>query len=560
MQPRTPSSPTRRFPIGFLIAGILAASLAGCSLLKGKKDGEEKSLASLMEPPTPPELIGQAAAPRGLAPIRISGVGLVNSLAGTGGPADPSPYRDQLVDEMRRNDIKDAFAILEQDDNALVRVMGTIPAGAKRGDPIDLVIESPLDANAETLHGGWLLETRLRQQKILGGRVRQGGLMAMGMGAVLPRSAFESGDDPRLATQGFVLGGGTVQESRQMGFVIRPEYQHVKVAAQIAAAINRRFFFFDGTTRRGVAKAVEDDYVEVEVHPRYEDSLGRYVSVLRSIVIDTSVSEQQTRLRTLASELADPATAAEAALQLEAIGESAIPTLIAGAKNANPELVFYAAESLAYLDRHESIEPLVRVIQTDPAFRYPAFKALEGAEHPGVVDSLKQLFDQESIETRYGAFNVMRQRRESGGMMSSKKIGKTCMFYRVASAAAPAIAISTRETPEVVVFGDCGSLRIDGAILGPLGLIVKPNPANPQQLRVSRFQVGEPDRRQIADATVAGLLEGIAAVGGDYADMVSVLRTAKSDGAIAEQLAIDPLPKPLRTYYRNEGSEESEGE
>ncbi|MCC9601575.1 flagellar basal body P-ring protein FlgI [Stieleria sp. JC731] len=556
MQPRR-TNLSRRSLLASIAGGSIAVALSsGCSLFKGKKEGEDKSLAALMDVPTPPEFIRQAAAPRGLAPIRVSGVGLVNSLVGTGGPADPSPYRDQLVDEMRRNDIKDAFSILEQDTNALVRVMGTIPAGAKRGDPIDLVVESPLDANAETLHGGWLLETRLRQQKVLSGRVRQGDLMAMGTGQLMPRSAFEAGDDPRLATQGYILGGGTIQESRNLGFVIRPEYQHVKVAAMLAQAINRRFFFFDGTTRRGVAKAIEDDYVQVEVHPRYENALGRFVSVIRAIVIDPSASEQQDRLRGLATKLQDPATAADAALQLEAIGESAIPTLIAGTKSSNPELSFYAAEALAYLDRHEAIDPLVRSIRDDAAFRYPAFLALEGTEHPGVVDSLKSLFDEDSIETRYGAFTVLRRRRESGGVMASKRMGKACMLYEVSSLGAPAIAVSTRDTAEIVVFGKCSPLQIGGAIMGPLGLIVKPDPADPSQIRVSRFQVGKPDRRHVAKATVPGLLEGITAVGGDYADVVSVLRSAKSQGAIADQLAIDPLPKALRTYYRDEESEE----
>ncbi|OYP34479.1 hypothetical protein CGZ80_15345 [Rhodopirellula sp. MGV] len=555
MQPRTHHLFSSRRFASIFACSVALAVIGGCSLFKGKNEGEEKKLTNLLDVPTPPEFIREAAAPRGLSPIRVSGVGLVNSLAGTGGPADPSPYRDQLVDEMRRNNIKDAFKILEQTDNALVRVMGTIPPGAKRGDPIDLVVESPLDANADTLHGGWLLETRLRQQKILGGRVRQGDLMGMGTGAVLPRSAYESGDDPRLATQGFILGGGTVQESRQMGFVIRPEYQHVKVATKIAAAINRRFFFFDGTTRRGVAKPVEDDYIEVEVHPRYEDSLGRYVSVLRALVIDTSASAQQERLRRLASELNNPAKAADAALQLEAIGESAIPTLIAGTKSTNPELSFYAAEALAYLDRYEALEPLVAVIESDAAFRHPAFQALEGLEHPGVVDALKPLFEQESIESRYGAFTVLRKRRESGGIMSAKPIGKRCMLYQVASTAGPAIAVSTRDTPEIVVFGNSGPVTIDGAIMGPLGLIIKQNPANPAQLRVSRFQVGKQDRRQLCDATVPGLLEGIAAVGGDYADIVTVLRIAKTDGAITDQLAIDPLPKSLRTYYRSDESD-----
>ena len=179
-----------------------------------------------------------------------------------------------------------------------------------------------------------------------------------------------------------------------MGLVLRPEYRHVKVSSDLAAAINRRFFFFDGTTRRGVAKAVEDDYVELELHPRYEGALGRYIAVVKAIGIKEREANSQARLKKLATMLADPTTAADAALQLEALGESAIPTLTAATRSENPELRFYAAEALGYLDREEAIVPLEDAIANESAFRYPALASLRGLEHPTVVEALVRLFDQ----------------------------------------------------------------------------------------------------------------------------------------------------------------------
>lgn len=552
------SQPSIRFRVGELLvrislAFVFGGLLSGCTSLTGR-GSDDSSVSKLLEAPEPPELIREAAAARGMNPIEISGVGLANSLPGTGGPTDPSPYRDQLIEEMQRNDVKSPNEILEQDSNAIVRVFATVPAGAKRGDTIDLRIDSPAGSNTSNLHGGWLLDTRMRMEQVIQGRVRKGDVLAMGMGPILTRATFQGSADERMKTQGLVLAGGTVQKTRNMGLVLRPEYQHVKVSSDIAAAINRRFFFFDGTTRRGVAKPVEDDYIELELHPRYEGSLGRYVAVVRAIGINERKANSQTRLQELADLLSDPATSADAALQLEALGESAIPTLTAGLRNDNPELRFYAAEALAYLDRAEAIEPLEDAIANESAFRYPALNALRGLAHPEVIDALTRLFNRPSIETRYGSFVALRKRDDSAMALAAEQLGQTLRYYQIESVAPSAIVVSTRDEPEIVVFGRPSPIQISGAILGPNALIVKPDPTDQGRIRVSRFQVGKEDRRAVMPATIRGLIDGILAVGGDYADIVEVLREAKSKQHIDDQLAIDPLPKALRTYYRDEES------
>lgn len=537
----------------FLAMSAMSATvfLGGCSLIK-RSDGEESGVAKLLNAPEPPELIREAAAPRGLNPVRVSGVGLVNSLPKTGGPADPSPFRDMLLDEMHRNDVKNPNQILEDDTNAIVRVYATIPPAAKRGDRIDVTIDSPPGSNASDLHGGWLLDTRLRLEQVIQGQLHKGDLQALATGSVLTRAATKTTSDERLKTQGMILGGATVQKSRTLGLVIRPEYQHVKVATEIAEAINRRFFFFDGTTRRGVAKAVEDDYIEIELHPRYEGSLARYVTVLRAIAIDGKTANSQARLSKLAQLLTDPATAADAAVQLEGLGESAIPTLIAGTKAENPELRFYAAEALAYLDRSEAIEPLEQAIASESAFRHPGLVALEGLDHPSVGEALVRLADQSSVETRYGAYVALRKRNDASMLVTRQLIGKTLEYSQLDSRAEAAIVLSLREQPELVVFGQPAPIRVPGAILGPAGLVIKAEPSDPTKLRISRFMVGKTDRRAVEPASIRGLVNGIVAVGGDYGDVVAVLRIAKTKGCLTDQLAIDPLPKALRTYYRDE--------
>ena len=103
----------------------------------------------------------------------------VNGLPSTGGPANPSQFRDELLEEMKRRDIKDPNHFLELDNTALVRIQATIPPGARRNDPVDLVVRAPNESVVSDLNDGWLLDTRLRQQRYLQNKIRKSEVMAL---------------------------------------------------------------------------------------------------------------------------------------------------------------------------------------------------------------------------------------------------------------------------------------------------------------------------------------------------------------------------------------------
>lgn len=541
-----------------MVAGCLMATAAGCtSLWRGNSDetDQEAGLRELMKAPRPPKLVREATVSHGMRPIEVEGVGAVNGLPGTGGPANPSVFRDQLVEEMKRHDVADPHHYLERNDTALVRVRATVPPGARRGDPIDVRVLAPKESQVIDLHGGRLLDTRLRQQQVLQNTIRQSDVMAIAIGPVLTRADFYPGSEA-LRIEGNILGGGRVQVTRKLGLVLRPKFQHVKMAAAISAAINRRFFFFDGTTRRGISTPMEDDFIELDVHPRYRDNLGRMMDVVQAVGVKPEASETQARLAELADRLNQPEKARDAALQLEALGESAVPTLLEGAKSDNPELRFYAAEALAYLDRSESIEPLEVSAREFAAFRPPALLALQGLDHQRAIDALQRLIDEPSLETRYGSFCAIRRRVDGKRMLSGRPVG-SFWLYRVPSTAPPAIVVSLRESPEIVLMGETTSVTIPQFMRGPGGILIKRDPNQPDQLRISRFQPGKDDRRTAVSNSVESLIGGIVTVGGGYGDVIAVLRTAKDEGYLTDQLAIDPLPKASRTYHRDEHADEA---
>lgn len=566
--PRHHDSAMSRSHVRIFCTAILAVWSvvpAGCASWLGRSSKDEtEAFEKLLRVPAIPNLIRETAIPNGMQAISVDGVAVVNQLPGTGGPALPSGFRDRLLEEMKVNGVSNPNEYLERDDNALVQVRGSIRAGARRGDPIDLEILTPPKTEATDLHGGWLLDTRLRHQQMLQNAVRSSDVMAIGTGPVLTRSDHDGTSDPTLPVNGRILSGGVVQIDRKLGLVIRPQYQHVEVSKAIAAAINRRFYFFDGSTRRGIAKPTEDDFIELDVHPRYREHEERMMAVVRSITVAAESSSTQGRLVELASELRNPATAAGAAMQLEAIGESAVPTLIEATTLDNPELRFYAAEALAYLDRVESIQPLINAIRDEPAFRAPALNALRGIEQTSTVAALKELFDEASLETRYGALAVLRDRKDGREALNGQNLHGHFRLYQIESTGSPAIIVSLKIKPEIVLMGKVSPLPPTMSMVGPGGIVIRPlelaagksSGTGRAKLRISRFRPGTPDAFAEVDATVAGLLLGITEVGGVYGDAVATLRMAKSQGILTDQLAFDPLPKLLRTYYRDEAKDE----
>ena len=538
--------------------GLLAllAMQAGCNLLPGKGEDESNAkLQELMQTPELPELIRDATVVQGLQPIQVVGVGVVNSLPGTGGPANPSHHRDELIEDMKRRDIQDPNNFLERDDTALVRIQATIPPGARRNDAVDLVIRAPNESVVSDLNDGWLLGTRMRQQRFLQNKIRKSEVMVIGTGPVLTRGSHTPGEDATLHVEGRVLSGGRIQITRKLGLVLRPEYQHAKTSTALASAINRRFFFFDGTTRRGIAKAKEDDFLEMEPHPRYRRNIPRMMAVIQAISVAPESSATQTRLSELSQRLSNPPTAADAALQLEAMGESAVPILLDAISSPNPELRFYAAEALAYLDRNEAIEPLEAAARNVAAFRHPSLLALQGIDHQLAIEALQRLMDEPSLETRYGSFCSIRRRGVEGKSILGGRALESFYLYQVPSTAKPAVVVSLRESPEVVLFGDSGELNIPQFLMGPNGVIIKPDPAKPGHLKISRFQVNAEDKRTTVTTSLPSVIRGIVSVGGGYGDVISILRLAKDKGYLTDQLAIDPLPAAIRVYYRDEEAE-----
>ena len=544
-------------------AAVAVIGTAGCGSLLRRADAGNESLQSLLAAPKPPETIGQGTRPIGLQPLMVVGVGAVNNLPATGGPPDPSSVRDQLIEEMKRHDVPNCEKFLELDSTALVSVEAAIPPGARRGDTIDIRVVCPDDARATDLAGGWLLDSRLHQElRVRGGSMsgpslRKGDCLTIATGPVTTLHAFENSSDPVDRTRGRVIGGGQVQQDRELGLAIRKPFVHAKTCSAMADAISDRFFYFDGSSRKGIATATTESRIDLDIPPRYRHSVERLIAVIEQIPTSPRVRQSQDRLRQLAAEMEAPSKAMGAALRLEALGEMAIPVLLENLKSENPEIRFYAAESLAYLDRFESVEPLVQSIIDQPAMRAPAFHAMRDLDDPRVDDVIAKLLGSDSIETRYAAFVTMRRRGNLPGVVKTTRLGSYTL-HQVrgghqtsdggSSDRKEAVIASMHDDRELVIFGEGIPLHIETFLRDRRGIVIKP--VGDDKVSIERFAIGNPDRRVQVTATVAGLIGGLAKVGLSYGEIMTILQTAKVDSHYDCGFAIDPLPKSNRTYYR----------
>ncbi len=495
-----------------------------------------------------PRLVRDLAVPYNMLPVRIEAIGLVTGLRGTGSDPAPSPQRAVLLGEMQTRGVEAPNRILQLPSTSLVLVRGILRPGIQKGDRFDIEVRVPAACETTSLRGGRLLECRMRELAVLGGRVHEGHVLGLAKGPILVDPAAESGKDRVMAARGRVLGGGVAMKSRPLGLRLRSEHQSVFNSSRIATAINRRFHTFDRGVKVGVAEAQTDQFVRLHVHPRYKDSIDRYVRVLRAVIIRESARERADRVARLKGQLLDPATAAEAALQLEAIGVEGVKALMAGIESPDPEVRFHAAESLAYFDRREAARPLAEAARNQPAFRVFALSALSVIEDFAAYDALREMLSLPSAETRYGAFRALWVMNRNDALVRGEQLGD--FSYHVLDVGGPPMIHVTRNRrPELVVFGPDQQLVTPFAFNAGNRIMVTSLPSG--EVSVAKFAVGESDQQRIVSTRIDEVIRAIAELGGTYPDVVQALQEAKESRALHGRFEIDALPEAGRRYERS---------
>ena len=532
----------------------IAALACGCSQPAMRSQSPEEFEQVLADV----RLVGDVSIPFGMHPLVVESVGLVTNLASTGRDLPPGGVRAILIGEMQRRGVEHPNQVLENPTTSAVMVRANLKPGLEKGDHFDVDITLPQGSETTSLRGGNLLEARLREMAFdKTQQLHQGHVFALAKGSLMSDPlADEKNPSEKLSAR--IIEGGVALQNRPLGLMIKSDERSVRTAAEMGGAINQRFNVRRHGMKTGVAVPKTDRYIELTIHPRYKDNVPRYFQVIRSLALTESTSQRQVRMQLLERQLLDSVTAATAAVRLEAIGKDAIEILKKGLASPDPEVRFYVAEALAYLDDPSAAPVLAAAARDDSALRARSLAALSAMDDPTAYGELVTLMDCASAETRYGAFRALWAMNPRDKAIRGETVAGQFSVHQVRSKGPAMIHVTRAYRPEVVFFGTDHALRTPLLINTESGITVRDVEGG--RLSVSRFAPGEPDQKREIGATALELVQALAAVGGSYPDVVQALIQAKKSGAIACRVEVDAVPKTNRIYLPSEGGAEDGSE
>src|SRR5207248_8149700 len=142
----------------------LAAGLTGCV---GSKADKVQGRSQIGEDPAgDPDAfatLGHKTSVGNTDPIPVSGVGLVYGLKGTGSSPPPGTWRSMLEQSLKKQGYANVRELLDDPNKttSLVIVTAMIPAGARKGEPIDIQVYVPDECKTTSLKGGQLFHCDL---------------------------------------------------------------------------------------------------------------------------------------------------------------------------------------------------------------------------------------------------------------------------------------------------------------------------------------------------------------------------------------------------------------
>lgn len=505
--------------------------------------------------------------------IPVGGVGLVVGLEGTGGSAPPGSYRTLLEDQLRKNrqlldvllkhhGVKEVKELLALPSTSLVLVSGSIPAGARKGDPLDVDVSLPPDSKTTSLRGGRLVECCLFNYELARNlsasqsnseTAVKGHTVARAEGSVLV--GFGDGEDASRLRQGRIWGGGRCHLDRPLHLILRDKQQHASIASSVADRINATFHGSSkGVPGEQIASAKNKTLVLLSVPHQYRHNLPRYLRVVRLVPL-REPSEQvrpgedgtERRLsyrRCLEEDLLRPSRTVTAALRLESLGHRSLPPLKAALGNEHPLVRFAAAEALTYLGSPAGAEELARLVEQHPALRAFSLTALASLDEAVCHIKLRELLASSKPETRYGAFRALRALDERDASVQGELLNEAFWLHRTAPDSPSMIHVSSSRRAEIVVFGEDAMLQPPFAFrAGDFNVTAGDND---DRCTIGLFSPSEGKalRRQCS-LKIEDVLRTLADMGGMYPEAVEVLRQAHLCECLSCRLEADALPQAV---------------
>jgi hypothetical protein len=542
-----------------LLAGLLAVGGCHHPQTRGQSEDDEREKA---EAKYEVRTIGDVTTVGNADPLAVGGVGLVVGLEGTGGDSPPSGYRSMLENELKKEGVPNVREVLASRETALVLVTAKIPAGARRGDPLDVEVTLPPGSEATSLRGGYLRKCYLFNYDFTknlvptsagGNRPVLGHPVAVAEGPLLV--GFGDGDEAARLRQARIWGGARCRVDRPFYLVLNSDKQYASVAGAVADRINQSFHSSAaGGPGQELASAKNNLYVVLHVPPQYRHNLPRYLRVVRLVPLREPTAAGADRLtyrQRLEKDLLDPDRCVTAALRLEALGSDLVPALKEGLQSPHPLVRFCAAESLAYLGNPAAGEVLASMVENQPALRAFSLTALASLDEAVSHIKLRELLAARDAETRYGAFRALRALDERDEAVKGELLNESFWLHKVAARSAPLVHVSSSRRAEVVLFGDEQQLK--PPFVFQAGEFAVSAGDNDQRCTVVRVFLpagaGEPRKLiQQCSLRLEDVLRTLARLGGTYPEVVEMLRQAENCNCMSCRVVSDALPQATSVH------------
>lgn len=501
------------------------------------------------------QLIGDYISIGGDTVRMVQGVGLVVGLDNTGEDPPASPQRKILLEEMRREMVPDPETLLRSPNTAMVIVTAYIPPLVRKGDPLDIHIKLAEGSQTASLRGGRLMPCFLREYMYLAeaGGMKEGRELGICSGPIMIRGGD---DDPSGQVIGIIPNGGKYTGiNRDLGIRLREDYKGAKMTIRVADRIGARFAGYDHGIKKPLAKAKTDQSIELIVADRYRENYFRYLQVIRHIRLASETSvDHQLRIQELSSALGRGDSSERAALELEAMGNEAIPILKDALEANELEARFRAAEALAYLNDASGVAVLKEVADKEPAFRAYALAALSTLTDGDAVIALRELLHHKEIEVRFGAFRALSIASPGDAEVMTKKLSTGFAIHQINSSGEPVIHVSRRRNAEVVFFGANQKFSAPLFLRAGHDVLIQ-CPENGDKIKLKMIAPGQQSRELTCSMRVTDVITAAVELGVEYPAIVEMLEQAQKQRNLDGMLAFDQTPQGGRMFQRPESAE-----
>jgi hypothetical protein len=534
--------------------GIVLVALAGCMQPQTRGQMSEEPDKDLDI-----RTIGDVTEVSNVAPLQVSGVGLVTGLSGTG-HSPQSDFRKMLEQELMKKGIEDVKRFLDSPDVAIVLVTGHIAAGCRQGDLFDVEISLPPGSKTTSLAGGVLrdcpLRTHKRKEEL--SENYQGSNSTL-LGHVMARASghlmvgLSGGEEEAEARRARIWQGGTSLIERPLFFVMRNDERSIAIANSVAQRIN---YMFQDDQRRvkwsqqeknlillgnvtsqlnekhrvagmqstEMAKAVTKEVLNVRVPYIYRHNPERFLRVARLTPLREDSEALLRYRRKLEAMLVDPTQTVRAALRLEALGKDGVNPFKQGLNHDHALVRFVCAESMCYLDNTAGVEELARLGQQHPEFTNLAVTALASMNQEICRNLLSTMTRQEDPCLRTAAFMGMRLCCDDyDPRLGGEHVGRSFWVYQIPSQASPFVHFSLAKRAEIVQFGK------DIELVTPVRLLIGQDytvsaEQGDRRITVSRITGQGGVQQKQCTLELDQVLTTIAQLGGGYVEAVDLLR------------------------------------